>query len=307
MSILSAFKTVAVLLLCAVPGFLMIKTRLIKSESISTLAKLLLYVCQPCLVISALTGVEYSPKTAIDLLIVFLIILVSELIMTASLLLIFRKKQKDVRYRIYTVASCMGNVGFMGVPVIESLLPGNMEAVAFTAAASLALNIYGWTIASAVISRNKKYISVKKIFLNPATLAIAVSLPLFFFGIKLPGKIDDQVSVIGKFATPLCMIVMGARLACAKFRDVFLKIGNYVTVALKQIVYPAAVLLVLLALPLGSEMKCAIYVICCCPIASMVLNFSELIGEGRKEAAGVLLLGTMLSCLTMPLMLLLIK
>ncbi|MBR0303308.1 MAG: hypothetical protein IJQ80_05615, partial [Clostridia bacterium] len=60
MSILSAFKTVAVLLLCAVPGFLLIKTRLIKSDGISTIAKLLLYVCQPCLVVSTLTGVDFS-------------------------------------------------------------------------------------------------------------------------------------------------------------------------------------------------------------------------------------------------------
>ncbi len=306
MFVLTAFKTVAVMLLCAVPGFLLIKTRILKSESISTLAKILLYVCQPCLVVSALTGVEFSKKTAVDLLIAFGIILVSELVMTGALLLIFRKKLGDARFRIYTVASCMGNVGFMGVPVIQALLPGNTEAVAFTAAASLALNVYGWTIASAVISRDKKYMSVKKIFLNPATVSILVAIPLFVFNVTLPFGIDEKVELIGKFSTPLCMIVMGARLACAKFRDVFLRLGNYLTVALKQLIYPLLVLAVLLILPLDKEMKSAIYIIACCPIASMVLNFSELIGKGREEAAGVLLLGTALSCLTLPLMILLI-
>ncbi len=303
---LTAFKTVAVMLLCAVPGFLMIKARLIKNESISTLAKLLLYVCQPCLVISALTGVKYSDKVALDLLAVFVIVLVSELIMTGAMLLILRKKLSEARFRIYTVASCMGNVGFMGVPVIKALLPGNAEAVAFTAAASLALNVYGWTIASAVISRDRKYISPKKIFLNPATLAIAVSLPIFFTSAKIPDLIGNEIDLIGKFATPLCMIVMGARLACAKPRDVFLRPGNYLTIFIKQIVYPAAVLGVLLLLPLERDMRLAVYVICCCPVASMVLNFSELIGKGREEAAGVLLLGTALSCATLPLMILLI-
>ena len=306
MDIFTAFKTVAVMLLCAVPGFLLIKTRIMKSESISTLAKLLLYICQPCLVISALTGVKYSKKTAVDLLIVFVIILVSELLMTGILILIFRKKYGEARFRIYTVASCMGNVGFMGVPVISAMLPGNSEAVAFTAAASLALNVYGWTIASAVISQDKKYISVKKIILNPATIAIIIALPLFFTNTAIPGAIGDHVELIGRFATPLCMIVMGARLACAKFSDVFLKRGNYLTVALKQLIYPLIVLLILKLLPLGADMKCAVYIIACCPVASMVLNFSELIGKGREEAAGVLLLGTALSCLTLPLMILLI-
>ena len=306
MSVLTAFKTVAVMLLCAVPGFLMIKSRLIKSEAISAFAKLLLYVCQPCLVISALTGVKYSGKTAVDLLIVFAIVLVSELLMTGILILIFRNRYEEARFRIYTVASCMGNVGFMGVPVIKALLPNDPEAVAFTAAASLALNVYGWTIASAVISGDKKYISLKKIVLNPATIAIAVALPLFFTNTAIPGAPGELVDLIGKFATPLCMIVMGARLACSKFSDVFLRPGNYLTVALKQIAYPLIVLLILKLLPLEQSMKCAVYVIACCPIASMVLNFSELIGKGREEAAGVLLLGTALSCLTLPLMILLI-
>ncbi|MBR6917063.1 MAG: AEC family transporter [Clostridia bacterium] len=306
MSIAAAFKTVAVMLLCAVPGFIMIKARLFKSESISALAKLLLYICQPCLLVTSLTRVEYSSKTAVDLLIVFVIFLASELVTSGLLLLLFKKKLKDARFRVFSVAACMGNVGFMGVPVIEALLPGNAEAVAFTAAASLALNVFGWTIASAVISRDKKYISPKKIIFNPATLSIAISLPLFFTGVEIPPAIADKIDLIGRFATPLCMIIMGARLACAKFGDVFLKIGNYLTVALKQIVYPALVLGVLLLLPLEYEMKCAIYIICCCPIASMVLNFSELIGVGREEAAGVLLLGTALSCVTIPLMILLV-
>ena len=306
MSILSAFKTVAVLLLCAVPGFLLIKTRLIKSDGISTIAKLLLYVCQPCLVVSTLTGVDFSAKTATDLLIVFALVLASELIMTGLLILILRKKYDDARYRIYTIASCMGNVSFMGVPVMEALLPGNPEAVAFTAAASLALNVYGWTIASAVISRDKKYISVKKIFLNPATIAILVAVPLFIFNVEFPDKLGDMISLIGKCATPLCMIIMGARLACAKAKDVFLRPGNYLTVAIKQIIYPLLMLGITFFLPLDGDMKCAIFIIACCPVASMVLNFSELIGEGREDAAGVMLLGTLLSCLTLPMMILII-
>lgn len=293
------------MLLCAVPGFIMIKTRVIGESAISALAKLLLYVCQPCLVVSTMTGVEYSSETAWNLLIVFALVLVSELVTTGVMLLVLKKRLADAKYRIFCVAACMGNVGFMGVPVVEALIPGNREAVAFTAAASLALNVFGWTIASAVIARDKKYISVKKIFLNPATIAIAVSLPFFFTNTAIPEMIGDKISLIGKFATPLCMIIMGARLATASLRDVFLRVGNYLTVAVKQIIYPAAVLLALLSLPISRDMRCAIYVMCCCPVASMVLNFAEVLGEGRKEAAGVMLLGTLLSCLTLPLMILL--
>ena len=306
MSILAAFKTVAVMLLCAVPGFLMIKSRLIKEDSISAIVKILLYICQPCLVVNSITGVEFSKKTALDLVIVFAIVLASELIMTGLMLLVFKRKAEDARYRIYAIASCMGNVSFMGIPVINALLPGNNEAVAYSAAASFALNVFGWTVASAVIAKDKKYISLKKIFLNPATIAIIVSIPLFVTNTKLPVLIADKVSILGHTATPLCMIIMGARLATSSFKQVFLKPMNYVIVATKQLIYPLVVFGILSLLPIDHDMKCAVYIMACCPVASMVLNFSELVGTGQKSAASVMLLGTTLSCLTLPLMILII-
>ena len=301
-----AFKTVAVLLICAVPGFLLIKCRVIEEKHISAFAKLLLYVCQPCLVLDTMTGVDFSDSVAVGLAEVFAIVLVSMLAMTVPLLLIFKKKLSDVKYRIMVIASSMGNVSFMGIPVIRALIPDNPAAVAYTAAASFALNIFGWTVASAVVSRDKKYISLKKVLLNPATLAFAVSIPLFATNTAFPGTLGDMVSVAGHFATPLCMIVMGARLATSTFRAVFLHPTNYISVAIKQTVYPLAVLGIVSLLPVDPDMKRAVYIMACCPVASMVLNFSELIGEGRRSAASVVLLGTSLSCLTLPLMVLLI-
>ena len=48
------------------------------------------------------------------------------------------------------------------------------------------------------------------------------------------------------------------------------------------------------------------FVLTCCPVASVVLNFAELLGEGQEDAADMLLLGTILSVVTMPVMLLLL-
>ena len=42
------------------------------------------------------------------------------------------------------------------------------------------------------------------------------------------------------------------------------------------------------------------------PVASVVLNFAEIAGEGQKKAASLVLLGTILSIVTLPLMMLLL-
>jgi predicted permease len=77
-------------------------------------------------------------------------------------------------------------------------------------------------------------------------------------------------------------------------------------VFIKQIIFPLLTLLVLLPLPLSAELKCAIYIMMACPVASVVLNLSEMIGQGQKNAANLVLLGTLLSVITMPLVSLLI-
>lgn len=306
MSVTVAFSTVLIMLLYALPGFLLIKTKLTTKENIPAFSRLLMYVCQPALVITSMSKVTASAGMSRDLLIVFSVMLLSQGGMIGLLYLLFRKKTDRAEYRIYVLASACGNCSFMGIPVLEALLPDHPEAVAFSAVASLALNIIGWTVGSAVIMRDKKYISAKKILFNPTTLAMYVAIPLYLTGSSLPSALSDAVGLVGKMSTPLCMIVMGMRLATVPFKSVFLKAPNYAVIAVKQIVFPASVLGVLMLLPINNVIRSACYIMLCCPSASVVLNFSEMLGKGQKTAAAIVLLSTLFSILTIPLMILLI-
>ena len=80
----------------------------------------------------------------------------------------------------------------------------------------------------------------------------------------------------------------------------------YISIAMKQFLMPILALLMIVFLPVDSGMKAVLYIICCCPVASVVLNFSEILGEGQKEAASTVLLSTILSILTLPIMTLLL-
>lgn len=303
---LTALGVVSTMLLYAVPGFLFIKTKLVKSDSISAFAKLLLYVCSPCLMIHSITRNKFTKELAIDMVLSLAIILFIVLSMLLLFFFIFKKKQGDVRYRIYNLAVTFANCGFMGVPILEALFPDFPQAVVFSAMFSLANNVLGWTVGSFIISRDKKHVSIKKIILNPATLAIFVALPLFFFEVQIPSLIYNMIMLLGKMTTPLCMIIMGMRLACASPKDVFLTPLQYLIIGIKQLLLPLISFLILLPLPVDTGMKAAIYVMMACPVASVVLNFSELIGQGQKHAASLVLLGTTLSAVTIPLMSLLI-
>ena len=303
---LATLGVVITMLLYAMPGFALVKAKLIKEDSIPAFARLLMYVCTPCLVFDTVTRNKFSTELAIELFIAAAFIAFMLLLGLVVFFFIFKKKNEDVKYRIYNLATTFANCSFMGVPVLEALYPDFPKAVAFSAMFSLSMTIIGWSFGSYIISHEKKYMSIKKIVLNPATLGLMVAIPFFVTGFQLPSMIMNGVVLLSKMSTPLCMLIIGMRLGCVSLKGVFTVPSQYLIVFIKQIIFPLLTLAILLPLPLSTELKSAIYIMMACPVASVVLNLSEMIGQGQKNAANLVLLGTVLSVITMPLVSLLI-
>lgn len=301
----NAFLTVAVMLLYAVPGFIMIKTRLVSDKEIGAFARLLLYVCQPALIVNSFLQIDASSKSVGEMAIVFGV-MTGIICAVLAVMYLIMGKSKNKRCRIYIIAGCFGNFQFMGIPILQALLPEYPEAVALSSMGALTMNLIGWTVGSAIITHDARYISVKKIFINPCVLSLAVAIPLFAFGIKLPEQIDGMVALLAKMSTPLCMIIMGMRLAASHVHDIFGHEKTYYILAVKQLAVPLLTFLIVLLLPIDPNIRATIFIMMCCPVASVVLNFAEMLGEGQRTAASLMLLGTMLSAVTIPVMTLLI-
>lgn len=306
MSFSVTLATVALMLVYTIPGYLLMKKKLVKPDSISTLATLLLYVCSPFQTIYAMQQIEYSPYMlkylAITLILGFVLMGGS----MAVLYLITAKKQTEVPWRICITAAVMGNCGFMGIPLLEALLPEYPQAVGFASMFFVSYNVLMWTMVSFIITRDRQYISIKKIFLNPSVIAMGISLVMFFAGIRLTGQVSDVVTLLSKMCTPLCMLILGMRLALVPIKPMFTSAVQYATIAFKLIIFPLIAIAVCSVLPVEREFAVGIYIISCAPVGNMVLSFAELLGEGQDTAANVVLLSTLLSMITIPAMLLII-
>lgn len=299
---LITLTTVGIMLAYAIPGFVTVKTGIIKPQAISAFAVILMYVCQPCLTIYSLTRVEYSRDVFVRMMIFLALTFVLQAVVLGVYYLIFRKKQDNVAVRISNVAVAFGNVGFLGVPLLESIFPDNPEVLVYSTAFLIGMNLLGWTFASAIITRDKKYVSIKKAIFNPATVGLIIGLPLFFTGVKMPAQLDAMITLLGKMTTPLCMLIMGMRLAVNSPRSVFCRPMQYVVVIFKQVVFGLIALLLVWFLPLPTYFKETMFILACAPVASVVLNFAEMLGEGQETAANLVLLGTMSSIITIPMM-----
>lgn len=303
MSFTTTLITVFSMLIYAVPGFILKKTNSVDVSAIPSLSKILVFVCQPCFAIYAYNKAEYNPSLLVKVLLFMAANVIVQLLIIFLCLLIFKKKWNNVRYRICTIASCFGNAIFFGAPVIEALMPHFPEAVIFANGYGVSMNILAWTVGSAVITGDKKYIKLKKIFLNPAIIGFAVAIVLYLANIKISGAIENTVTMLGKMTTPVSMIILGTRLATVRIKPIFTTPMFYLTILFKQMLYPIIAYLVISLFFKSNDIRTVMFIIGACPVASIVLNFSEMLGEGQEEAADVFLLGTLLSIVTMPVIL----
>ena len=298
---------VALILAFSIPGYLFIKTRFLKPESISSFAKLLLYFCQPCLSIYSFQKVVYSKELFINMLIFMAISCALQISVILILRFIYYRKKEEAKYRIATIAPVLGNVGFIGIPLIEALLPNHPEAVAYAAMFIITLNVISWTIGAYIITDDKSYIKPKKVLLNPPVLTLLITLPLFFTKTVLPDVLMNFITIPAKFTTALCMIILGMRFASADLKKMFTEPTVYISTFIKLVAFPLSAFLITHWLPIDNVMKVTIYILCCCPSASVILALSEIKDSGGQiYAANTILMSTLFCMVSIPLLLLLV-
>ena len=299
---------VITLLAIAAPGYLLIKRRMVSEDCISGFSKVLLYVCQPCLAVYTFMELPFSYENLKNIgIFAGLSLLVHAIILGIAFVVLFKKSKQPI-YRIITIATTFANCAFFGIPIIEALMPEvSSSLIVYTTVHAVIMNLLGWTVGSAIISHDRKYISVKKIFLNPTMLGIVLAMIVYIFGIKFPDSVGSVIACTARMATPLSMIIMGMRLATMKLSSMFVDYRVYLTIAVKQFVMPLIAFgIAASATAVDADLRRTLFIICACPIASVVLNFAEIIGEGQKSAANMVLLSTILSVLTLPVMMLLL-
>ena len=293
---------VITMLAYAIPGFLFIKTKALKPDAIPSFAKLLLYVCSPCLSLYSFSQARYSAELNGMIWLCF----GATLFLLLAVILFFRlalhRKFEDVRWRVFIVATSLGNVGFFGVPLLEHFLGEYPFALVFSQIFSLTMNIVAWTVGLFIISRDKKFIRLKKILTVPLVLAMFLAYPMFLLGWEYPPMVSEAIQLLGRMSTPMCMIILGMRLATVKVKSLFTDWRSLLASGTKMILFPIFTFGVMMLLPVEPYVKAAIFLLACCPCASMIQSLSELIGQGQKQAANTVLISTLLCVITIPVM-----
>ena len=289
-----------------IPGFVLRKAKIVSDKELGTLSGILIYAGTPFLVINAFLQMDFSWKDFGDMGLFFIMTFVLQAGFMALLWLLLRKKFGESRYRLMTIGSVLGNVGFFGLPIVRAVFPENPEVVCFATMNMMSMNILLFTVGVFCLTGDKKYISLKSALLNPTALGLVVALPLYIFGVKhfLPDAALTVVSTLGGLTAPLCMMILGIRLASAPLKDIFTNRLVYPAIALKLVAFPLFSYAIVYFLPFTNAFKSSILILAAAPAGSVILSLAEMHHGETKMAANILLLSTVLCFISIPLLVL---
>lgn len=312
---------VAVSLCFCIPGFILCKKNMASEKHLSTMSTILVYICGPCMIIYSFYNASVSlsenginkGEAALNLLYFGIATFLLQCAFMLILYIILKRKYDDAKYRLLTCGSVLGNVGFFGLPLVVSLVPLNPLVACYSSIYTITMNLLVFTVGVFCLTNDAKYMDLKSALINPTTVGLVLSIPLFIFGDKIVNvsKIDvfaQGINLLGQMTTPLCMLILGIRLATVNFKSLWTRPFIYLICFLKMIVFPIVCFFAVYFLPfIDNDFKKAILIISAVPCASVILNMAEIHHSEEELAANCVLVSTLLCMVTIPVVTLLVN
>lgn len=204
----------------------------------------------------------------------------------------------------YMFMLTFSNVGFMGIPVVQALF-GN-EGVLYAAVLNIAFNVSTFTIGVLLINYGqddgKGVINLRKL-LSPCVVASVTALLIYLLGIQMPEDLISICDTVGGITTPVAMILIGSTLGTMKAGEVFGDWKVYPFTLFKQIVLPVLIMWVIGLVVKDAMMNNVLSVLMLMPVANLAVILSYQYDRDEKLASRVVLISTLISVVTIPLML----
>ncbi|MDA7593310.1 AEC family transporter, partial [Rhodobacteraceae bacterium] len=219
----------------------------------------------------------------------------------ATAVAIFRKKSPS-EAAVEAQCSVIGNVGFLGIPMLAILM--GPEAVGFIMIIlAIDLTVFGSLIVLIIVASKDKKLDIFIFYRvligltkNPMIVSIICGLLWSASGWPLPGPINDFVIMLGSAATPGALFAIGASLAQKTTER--LEVAAWLSFC-KLVLHPLAVCIAVFYI-FKVEMYAATVMIAAAslPVAGNIFMVAHHYNVAPKRASAAIFLSTVLSILT---------
>jgi len=255
--------------------------------------RLVINVGAPCLIVSALTRLDIPPAVLGEIALIAVLAHIS-----FGLLGFTVHRIAGLPQRAFLPAQIFPNAGNMGLPVTLFAFgePGlALSTIIFMVGAAGQATV-GISIAAGAAT-------LKRLARIPIIYAVLIAVPLSVFDIALPKWIANTVEVLGGLTIPLMLVTLGAALAGFQVTSVKR------TVALSALRIGAGLAVgfgLSAAFGLDGTARGVVILQCAMPVAVMNFLFAQRYRTRPEEVAGLVLISTLMSFVTLPFILMIV-
>lgn len=279
-------------------GVILIWTKVLNRETLEPISRFVIKMALPLMVFINITdgaGKEILLQSW-PVLVIAAGFYICMFIAGRILIKLFRLESDQIG--VYRAMMLFGNIGFMGMPMIVSVFPG--DGVFYASVFMMIDQFMLWTLGVKLLaSGGKEKFQLRKL-VNPATVAIVLAVFMVLTGLRLPALLDTAFQKIGATSSPLAMIYIGGIFATADISKYLKKISLYGIVIVKMILMPVLLFVVLGMFPVSGEMRLIMALLTGMSTMTAVVMMANASGLDGDYALGGVLVTTMCGIFTLP-------
>lgn len=279
-------------------GVILVRTKVLNKETLEAISKFVIKMALPVMIfINIIDGVNHeilSGSWPIILIAAgfYVVMFLVSLWMTKF----FHLEEK--RAGIYQAMMLFGNIGFMAVPVISNVFPGN--GILYVSVFMIFDQFMLWTLGVKLTTPMGSGRFDPKKLINPATVAILIGMILMLTEVRIPSLLDTGLQKIGATASPLAMIYIGGIFAELPLKKYLKEISLYGIVLVRMLLAAILMFLVLGFFPVNEEIRLAMALITGMPTMTAVVMMANASGLDGDYALGGVFITTVCGIVTLP-------
>ncbi len=200
-----------------------------------------------------------------------------------------------LRLRTFLPSIAFPNAGNLGLPI--ALYGFGQEGLGYAIAYFSISSVANYTLGQTIAAGRADWRGLAKL---PILYAVAIGIGLAFFRVELPGWAGVTIGLLGNITVPVMLLLLGSSLSQLKVAAV----GRALFVSIIRIGLGAAVgFAVAAAFGLDGVLRAVLILQCANPVAVYNYLFARRWDNEPEAVAGVVVISTLLSLVTIPLLL----
>lgn len=287
-------QLIALFLMMAV-GYAVAKTGLITPDFRKKLSSLVLMTAAPGSILSAALQSNIAGR---EMLVVLLVAAAFYVILSLlAKVMVVPMRSRPSQAKVDQLMLIFTNVGFMGIPVVESVY--GATGVAMVSMFILSFNLMFYSYGVMLISDSMHF--DPKALKNPCIFAALGALFFALTGLRLPQPLNVALTSLGAMNTPLAMLVIGASLCHSDIRAALTNPRLYKIGLARMLIIPVITLFVIRLLPIRPMLAGVTVIMAAMPVAGNCALLSDMYTPDDTAASHAVIITTLMSAATLPL------